>query len=189
MGLFSEFKLLRPVTAENFQDAVNFLVPLEHQCVTLMSQLSENGRAVFPEGQYRFFFLLGGKGKQNEYDGVLYLTRTGMLLHVFKKNTDIESYRKEIGRLCSKHRIYCIMGDTGHTSFLEQLVNRNISYAVNYQLMTITDLDELCFFSPSSIIIDGYSPGIRQCTSADAELLLPLQGDMKRKRCFFPAQA
>ena len=144
--------IIEPVMLKTFEECIDFLLPREHHCITLTSQLAENGVPRFPKNNFRAFVCL----RHNTYgpvdflgyrsiSGILFLMRNGTLLHCFGEDFNPADYQPELGKFISSLQIRCILGTNHGTRLLESLTKRKLDYAVDYQLMTIdSPLDRSC---------------------------------------------
>jgi uncharacterized protein len=172
-----------PVTRETFSECVDFIARNERRCITLMGNLVADGKPGFPGDGVKAFVRLDGNAG---IGGVLFLTRTGILLHCLAGDLDREGYRPLLRNFLLPLNVRCIIGSGDDTRFIETLIAINPDRAVDYQLMTLETVPpeekEAIAFRDA----DGSVPTIERGTPLDADELLPLQEGYEREEVIPP---
>jgi predicted GNAT family acetyltransferase len=174
---------LKPVDEASFAECVGFVARHESRCVTLMSNLVKDGNPEYPHDAVRSFVRLGN---QSATEGVLLVTRTGILLHCLDDKLDRAPAAPRIRQFLSAQNVRCIIGAGDDTQYLESLMPFAPERAVDYRLMTLETIPP-----PEAAVIaitgaDGSKPEIRHATPADARDLLDLQEGYEREEVIPP---
>lgn len=181
---------LYPVTRKNFAACVDFLIPREFRCVTLMSHLVPDGEPVFPVSTARELLCLAGRESNGDgeavIDGVLLCTRTGILFHCIRESIETEIYAPAVKAFLERIDLRCVLGTREHTRFIESHIFVNPYRAIDYQLMTMIEPPEADRCKLPELGGNGPQPVIVQARNADAEELLPLQEGYEKEEVIPP---
>ncbi len=184
--------VLLSVTPANFQSCIDFLSFEEYRCVSLMSHLIVQGKPVFPRGSVQELVYLSTDGGNGGIDGVLLCTRTGILLHCLKEDTDVIDFARVLKPFLSRLAPRCIIGEQKTTLFLESLIPVKPNPAVDYLLMTLDTLpsDDQCTvnrdigFAVLRASVDDAAPLFPLQEGYELEEVVPPGGPFDRDACF-----
>ncbi len=170
----------------------DFLLAHEFRCVSLMAAFMEFKPARFPASQQNSFAVLTARTDKGDpvIEGIIHLTPGGTLLHLLDLSALEGDYIEPLFAWLRNKRIFSILGTAIETSFLEALVARDISRAIDYELMTL-DKKKACRSAvlpalPSKIHTSATDPYIRRVNSDDADMLLPLQMGYEQEEVLAP---
>lgn len=174
--------ILRTVHRDNFTACMDFLKEREYRCITLMGNLAEEGVPSFPAEKVRHFVYFA-ESPGSEVDGILLVTKTGILLHCFRETIDPSPYAPPVAYFLSRTKVRCIIGSRNDSLFLETLVGSEPFRAVDYQLMTLETLSDSASGDEESR--DG-GITIRQAGLGDIEQISPLQEGYEKEEVIPP---
>lgn len=174
---------LKPVDDESFAECVDFAAHRESRCVTLMSNLVRDGKSEYPRDAVRAFVRLGDK---TETEGVILVTRTGILLHCLGEDMDRTEAAPRIRQFLSTQNVRCAIGAGDDTRYLESMMTLAPERAVNYRLMILDAIPPPEAATIAFTDADGTRPEIRQASPADARELLDLQEGYEREEVIPP---
>ena len=184
------------VAPERFDDCINFVAPREARCITLASNLVSKGIPTFPERRVKEFVYLSAPGAykpeidpatHESIDGVLVMTNSGILLHCFREGCDFSVYRAALSAFLLRNGVRCIIGTGEGTRLLESLLLVTPQRAIDYQLMTLTEIPgKETETRIEQMNADGGLHQIRKASPSDAEKLLPLQEGYEKEEVLPP---
>lgn len=170
----------------------DFLLGHEFRCVSLMAAFMEFKPSHFPLSQRNSFAILIAQPDKGDpvIEGVVHLTPGGTLLHLLDLSALEGDYIEPLLAWLRNKRIFSILGTAVETNFLEALVARDISRAVDYELMTF-DREQS---RPTAVLPvlsskthePATNPYIRRVHSDDADILLPLQMGYEQEEVLAP---
>ena len=109
----------QPLTSQNRNYALDFLIPNEESCVTLIS------RIVTDVSQNPFFYYIlfekNSVNNEKKIRGVIMISKGGLIQHHFENPQELENsneFQKQLKKLLAGKKLYCIMGDKNGSSLL-----------------------------------------------------------------------
>lgn len=170
----------------------DFLLAHEFCCVSLMTAFMDFKPAHFPKSQRNSFAVLTAQPDNGDpvIEGVIHLTPGGILLHLLDLSVLEGDYIEPLFAWLRNKRIFSILGTATETNFLEALVARDISRAVDYELMTLdrnkTHGNAVLPTLSSKMPASTTTPYIRRVSPDDADILLPLQLGYEKEEVLAP---
>lgn len=185
-------RCIHSLSPDLFPPCRDFLLAHEYCCVSLMAAFMEFQPAHFPKSQRNSFAVLTAQPEKGAsvIEGLVYLTPGGTLLHLLDLSVLEGDYIEPLFAWLRNKRIFCILGTATETNFLEALVARDISRAVDYELMTLDrEQPQQAAVLPALSTGDhasGTDPYIRRVYPDDAKILLPLQMGYEQEEVLAP---
>ena len=181
-----------PLSPENSDECTAFLLACEHRCVSLVSNILEDGKPIFEKKKSSLFIVLSRTAADGTrvIDGVIYLSPGGTLLHLLSDAVEATQYTRSLRYWLKGRRIHCIMGTMEGNLILEKVMLQQSYRTLDYDLMVLTKppqaaagvLPQL----PEPHPLAHKKPSIRKASLRDANLLLPLQLGYEKEEVLAP---
>lgn len=178
------------ISPESFTPCVEFVMGREASCVSLASHLSRGGRPFFDRDRLSRAYVARDLDANGSIEAVFVRLANGILLHCASDEllsaTNSQSELATFARESLKGQgLRCIMGSGRGTLFMESLIAKKGTRAVDYVLMAREDINPPQ--QPKRRLPDAAE--ILHCSVGDADSLLPLQEGYEREEVVPPGEA
>lgn len=176
--------LLR-VTEDRFETLVSFIQAYEYFCISLTSQLLDNGRFFLPDASSCQLYELG-----TPLQAVLLLNSKGVLYHCFAPDFFVSEAAKKEKKIVSdwlkKNKVRCILGEQRGSLWLESLLPSKPYRMVDYDLLCLQTEPKVESFAIKSSNLFISPPQIMRAQKSDAQKLFPLQEGYEKEEVLPP---
>ena len=123
-----------PLSQENIKSAVEFLLPQEESCVTLISRILDG----MPNELFSYYILCKTSNENSEYKicGVIMISKGGLIQHHFENPTELENsidFQNQLKILLENKNLYCIMGDKNGSKLLIKTISKIFNNKLPYE--------------------------------------------------------
>ena len=123
-----------PLSQENIKEAIDFLIPQEESCVTLLSRIIDG----MPNELFSYYILCKTSNENSEYKicGVIMISKGGLIQHHFENPTELENsidFQNQLKILLENKNLYCIMGDKNGSKLLIKTISKIFNNKLPYE--------------------------------------------------------
>lgn len=159
----------------NLQDAINFLLPYEYNCVSLTSRLINNNKPCLPPKDNDVYVFY----QDEKIIGIILLTSNGLCLHNFpfllkSQNIQpdfIDALAKIISKLLADKTLYCISGEALGSQFIQNICWQKPKTIIDYEIRFFDNSNT----PATNFLTDANTSEIVRCKPSDAGDLFQLQ--------------
>ena len=123
-----------PLSQENIKEAIDFLIPQEESCVTLLSRIIDG----MPNELFSYYILCKTSNENSEHKicGVIMISKGGLIQHHFENPTELENsidFQNQLKILLENKNLYCIMGDKNGSKLLIKTISKIFNNKLPYE--------------------------------------------------------